>query len=359
MSHTVDETDVQQAARVLLGCDCAPPAGSIVCRDFSDLSLEDAKKEFAFSLAASASPVHMQHVSALLDGQWAVATNNTVCIDILLSSKAPVQSEDMIKESPLQVAAQQGSEDVVRRLLCAGADPFRSTIEYDSSKASFRFIGEFKRLPKNTRLALQEALYYAVETGQPDCALQLWKCVPDIPWNMYTWTRALECAVEHRHQQFTSSLLSHFWPSMFPKLDQDNIDYCSYVVEGENVYAHRIMLYNASDRFKELLKIPKGNLDITDVSHSTFLAMLHYIYTGVIPDLSVQALCCLYAAAEVHNNSILLEKGENFMLTNLDALITQAKIRDLLKSHSADYYVCAALSKRLSSAFATSRTEKL
>ncbi|EPB66493.1 ankyrin repeat protein [Ancylostoma ceylanicum] len=285
MSHTVDETDVQQAARVLLGCDCAPPSVSVSCRDFSDLSLEDAKKEFAFSLAASASPMHMQHVSSLLDGQWsatnqfglcltsaavlrsdgdalqrlidmgfptnvpipasigdkrpfllveysgwtpltwAVATRNTMCTDILLASKAQVQSDDMIKESPIQVAAQQGCEDVVRRLLCAGADPFRSTIEYDSSKASFRSIGspsalaiacsrghslivdifvdrllqnfpttvidflsdsqtkvkdigkiEFKRLPKNTRLALQEALYYAVETSQPECALQLWKC---------------------------------------------------------------------------------------------------------------------------------------------------------------------------------------
>ncbi|KIH61617.1 hypothetical protein ANCDUO_08105 [Ancylostoma duodenale] len=61
MSHTVDETDVQQAARVLLGCDCAPPSVSVTCRDFSDLSLDDAKKEFAFSLAASSSPMHMQH----------------------------------------------------------------------------------------------------------------------------------------------------------------------------------------------------------------------------------------------------------------------------------------------------------
>ncbi|KIH51968.1 BTB/POZ domain protein, partial [Ancylostoma duodenale] len=260
---------------------------------------------------------------------------------------------------------------------------------------------------------------------------------PDLTWNMYSWTRALECATEHRHQQFISALLAHFWPTMFSKLDHDNFDYCSYVlfshlnwecrrdgghpdevasvitrmwkqfqkedttqqpepgspesfrptvgvsfvnnpelsdirftVEGENVYAHRIMLYNASDRFKEILKIPSGNIDITDVSHTTFLAMLHYIYTGKIPESSVQALCCLYAAAElylipalcsailrdlgkilslqnaayiyqfaiVHNNSILLEKGEIYLLTNLDALITQAKIRDLIKSHSADYY---------------------
>ncbi|KIH61618.1 hypothetical protein ANCDUO_08106 [Ancylostoma duodenale] len=64
-----------------------------------------------------------------------------MCTDILLASKAQVESDDMIKESPIQVAAQHGCEDVVRRLLCAGADPFRSTIEYDSSKASFRSIG--------------------------------------------------------------------------------------------------------------------------------------------------------------------------------------------------------------------------
>lgn len=62
---------------MLLGCDCAPPSVSVTCRDFSDLSLDDAKKEFAFSLAASASPMHMQHVSALLDGQWS-ATNQFV-----------------------------------------------------------------------------------------------------------------------------------------------------------------------------------------------------------------------------------------------------------------------------------------
>ncbi|EYB97892.1 hypothetical protein Y032_0136g1982 [Ancylostoma ceylanicum] len=541
MSHTVDETDVQQAARVLLGCDCAPPSVSVSCRDFSDLSLEDAKKEFAFSLAASASPMHMQHVSSLLDGQWsatnqfglcltsaavlrsdgdalqrlidmgfptnvpipasigdkrpfllveysgwtpltwAVATRNTMCTDILLASKAQVQSDDMIKESPIQVAAQQGCEDVVRRLLCAGADPFRSTIEYDSSKASFRSIGspsalaiacsrghslivdifvdrllqnfpttvidflsdsqtkvkdigkiEFKRLPKNTRLALQEALYYAVETSQPECALQLWKCgcAIGVPRGELCIPRASEqescatkcklfshlnweCRRDGGHPEEVASVISRMW-KQFQKPDttqeqepgspetfrptvgvsfvnNPELSDIRFTVEGENVYAHRIMLYNASDRFKEMLKIPSGNIDITDVSHTTFLAMLHYIYTGKIPELSIQALCCLYAAAElylipalcsailrdlgrilspqnaayiyqfaiVHNNSILLEKGEIYLLTNLDVLITQAKIRDLIKSHSADYYVCAALSKRLSSAFSASLDEKL
>ncbi|VDK54016.1 unnamed protein product, partial [Cylicostephanus goldi] len=131
-----------------------------------------------------------------------------------------------------------------------------------------------------------------------------------------------ECRRENGHPIEVATLISRIWrqcqkvePTSHstpatPEVHRPTVDVSfvnnpelsdiRFTVEGENVYAHRIMLYNASERFKELLRTPKGNIDITDVSHSTFLAMLHYIYTGVIPELSVQALCCLYAAAEIY-----------------------------------------------------------
>ncbi|KAJ1351991.1 hypothetical protein KIN20_008176 [Parelaphostrongylus tenuis] len=108
--------------------------------------------------------------------------------------------------------------------------------------------------------------------------------------------------------------------------------------------------------------------------------MLHFIYSGALPELSVPALCCLYAAGEVyvmpslctavladfvrilstqniafiyqfaivHNTVFLLRRSEEFLLENFDVLANHTKIRDMINCHSNDYDVCRALSGRLS-----------
>ncbi|VDM52794.1 unnamed protein product [Angiostrongylus costaricensis] len=199
MSSTVDDVDVQQAARVVLGCDCAPPLITTNIRKYTDLSLAGARKEFAFYLAASGSSNHVHNAAAILAGNWtatnqfglsllseavirsdtealrslikvgfspnvpvpnpsdvrrpflfseytgwtpltwAVAKRNTSCIELLLHSKVQVENDVMIKESPIQVAAQLGDEDMVRQLLSFDANAFRSTMEY--RKTSVRSVG--------------------------------------------------------------------------------------------------------------------------------------------------------------------------------------------------------------------------
>ncbi|KAJ1351993.1 Ankyrin repeat and BTB/POZ domain-containing protein 2 [Parelaphostrongylus tenuis] len=161
-----------------------------------DLSLADARNEFAVCLVASGSSTHVHKAAALLSGNWtatnqfglslvseavlrsdtealrslievgfavnvpvpssskdqrplllseyagwtpltwAVATRNSLCIEILLQSKAQVDNDEMIKETPIQVAAQVGDENVVRQLLSFNANAFRSTSEYRSDEAS-------------------------------------------------------------------------------------------------------------------------------------------------------------------------------------------------------------------------------
>ncbi|KAJ1351992.1 Ankyrin repeat and BTB/POZ domain-containing protein 2 [Parelaphostrongylus tenuis] len=230
---------------------------------------------------------------------------------------------------------------------------------------------EFKSLPDYIQLALQEAFYYAAETGRLKSVIQLWESggvrlwtwsrhsvirnylcdyesfklvecsVPDLPWNVYTWSRALEFASEYDERKFANRLLTNFWPLMVSKLDAEIVEYCisvlfshlnwecryddgnsstvafvisslwnhfkkesipddtvvplstshhklivdksfvnnkelsdiRFMVDGEIVYAHRIMLFTVSERFKELLRSPNGTVDITDVSHSTFLVI--------------------------------------------------------------------------------------
>uniref|UniRef100_A0A0K0CZH0 BTB domain-containing protein n=1 Tax=Angiostrongylus cantonensis TaxID=6313 RepID=A0A0K0CZH0_ANGCA len=305
-----------------------------------------------------------------------------------------------------------GDEDVVRQLLSFDANAFRSTMEY--RKTSVRSVGspsalaaacarghsrivdifisrqhsysEFKTLPNDIQLALQEAIYYAIETGRLISAVQIWESVPDLPWSAYIWARALQFATERGERKFATRLLTNFSPVM---IAAENVEYCTLVVDGEIVYAHRIMLFTASERFKELLRSPSGTVDITDIPRSSFLAMLRFIYSRTLPELSVSALCCLYAAGEVyvmpslctailadfvrilnpqnvafiyqfaivHNAAFLLRRCEEFLLTKLDVLVTYTKIRDMIKCHSNDYDVCEVLSKKLLSVISSTFKE--
>lgn len=60
-------------------------------------------------------------------------------------------------------------------------------------------------------------------------------------------------------------------PLIDPKfVDNPELSDIRFRVQGKVVHAHRIVLVNASDRFRELLKSPSGVVELDDVSHAVF-----------------------------------------------------------------------------------------
>uniref|UniRef100_A0A915PNT1 BTB domain-containing protein n=1 Tax=Setaria digitata TaxID=48799 RepID=A0A915PNT1_9BILA len=214
---------------------------------------------------------------------WAAAQRNYPLTVRLIDAYAEVESSTMIKETPLQIATILGEANIVRKLLNCGANPFRTTINYDSMKCNYRHMGSpsavalaaaynhrdifrmmlaagvnykwseenlslkdfldqnemvvnksdaFFSLQSNTRpflnlfnkeqqLALNEAIYYAAETSNIDIAMDLRKI--GIAWNLHTWTTCLQAACLQISRNYKLSLLDDFNFRLADELTCDNI----------------------------------------------------------------------------------------------------------------------------------------
>jgi hypothetical protein len=62
-------------------------------------------------------------------------------VNRLIDACADVDEEYMIRETPIQVAAVLGDFEIATRLVNCGANPYLSTINYDSLKCNFRNFG--------------------------------------------------------------------------------------------------------------------------------------------------------------------------------------------------------------------------
>ncbi|GMT35766.1 hypothetical protein PFISCL1PPCAC_27063, partial [Pristionchus fissidentatus] len=571
MSFTVDECDVQQAARLLLHSLC-PPVGVHFWRHdvSSETTIGEARKALAFQLISTANADNIREaadmlepdklsarnafglcalseaivqanadaVSALLSSNcpvncsvpsprvdrrpyllkeytgwtpltWSVAIQKYNLVQILLNAKADVENENMVKESPLQVAVQLNHSECTRTLLEKGADPFKSSIVYDSNHAHFKNAGcasalalaaargndtllralihrvtdqksasvsvndflnggknrespletrtQFETLAKETKLALQEAMYYAVETGRPTVAVDIKEAVDGLNWNMYMWTKALQTSLEQRRIDLIEKVLSEFNAKLAAEISEDTIADCLHVLFGiirwqsslpdgdptsaaaavsrlhhyakdapddrsktpnsahrplidsnfinnqqfsdvkflvgdRPIYGHRIVLINASERFRELLSRPVGDvIQIDDVSYSVFLSMLEFVYTGELreigdirnvlpllpaskayglPSLHTQAVALLarridhnnfadlYTFGIEHSISELVSKCERHLLENFALLVAESPVRRLILEKRRDYFVPSALTKRICRMFSAARVSK-
>uniref|UniRef100_A0A915CYY4 BTB domain-containing protein n=1 Tax=Ditylenchus dipsaci TaxID=166011 RepID=A0A915CYY4_9BILA len=69
-------------------------------------------------------------------------------------------------------------------------------------------------------------------------------------------------------------------PLIDPKfVDNPELSDIRFSVQGRIIHAHRIVLVNASERFRDLLKNPSGVVELKDVTYSVFKTMLEYLYS--------------------------------------------------------------------------------
>ncbi|KAM8910751.1 LOW QUALITY PROTEIN: ankyrin repeat and BTB/POZ domain-containing protein 3-A-like [Spinachia spinachia] len=190
--------------------------------------------------------------------------------------------------------------------------------------------------------ALRAAMYHSAEHGHVDITIDIRSL--GVPWTLHTWLESLRtCFVQHRRpliqgllkdfcciqeDEYTEELITHGLPLMFqilrssknevisqqlsviftqcygpfpiPKLTEikkkqtsrldphflNNKDMSdvTFLVEGKPFYAHKVLLFTASPRFKSLLQnrpaAENTCIEISHVKYNIFHLVMQYLYCG-------------------------------------------------------------------------------
>ncbi|XP_041652278.1 ankyrin repeat and BTB/POZ domain-containing protein BTBD11-B isoform X2 [Cheilinus undulatus] len=190
--------------------------------------------------------------------------------------------------------------------------------------------------------ALKEAMYHSSEHGHVDITIDIRSL--GVPWTLHTWLESLRtCFGQHRRpliqgllkefscieeEEYTEELITHGLPLMFqilrasknevisqqlsaiftqcygpypiPKLaeikrkpssrldphflNNKEMSDVTFLVEGKPFYAHKVLLFTASSRFKTLLaNRPCGEntcIEISNVKYHIFQLVMQYLYFG-------------------------------------------------------------------------------
>ncbi|XP_072241566.1 ankyrin repeat and BTB/POZ domain-containing protein 3-B isoform X1 [Leuresthes tenuis] len=190
--------------------------------------------------------------------------------------------------------------------------------------------------------ALKEAMYHGAEHGHVDITIDIRSL--GVPWTLHTWLESLRtCFHQHRRpliqgllkefscieeDEYTEELITHGLPLMFqilmasknevisqqlsaiftqcygpypiPKLSEikrkqssrldphflnnKEMSDVTFLVEGKPFYAHKVLLFTASNRFKSLLaNRPCGEntcIEISNVKYHIFQLVMQYLYFG-------------------------------------------------------------------------------
>uniref|UniRef100_A0A8C9XAL2 Ankyrin repeat and BTB domain containing 3 n=1 Tax=Sander lucioperca TaxID=283035 RepID=A0A8C9XAL2_SANLU len=168
--------------------------------------------------------------------------------------------------------------------------------------------------------ALKEAMYHSAEHGHVDITIDIRSL--GVPWTLHTWMESLRtCFHQHRRpliqgllkefscieeEEYTEELITLGLPLMFQILRASKVLYCLYflatclsdphflnnkemsdvtfLVEGKPFYAHKVLLFTASSRFKSLLaNRPCGEntcIEISNVKYHIFQLVMQYLYCG-------------------------------------------------------------------------------
>ncbi|XP_070762931.1 ankyrin repeat and BTB/POZ domain-containing protein 3-B isoform X1 [Enoplosus armatus] len=190
--------------------------------------------------------------------------------------------------------------------------------------------------------ALKEAMYHSAEHGHVDITIDIRSL--GVPWTLHTWLESLRtCFHQHRRpliqgllkefscieeEEYTEELITHGLPLMFqilrasknevisqqlsaiftqcygpypiPKLTEikrkqssrldphflnnKEMSDVTFLVEGKPFYAHKVLLFTASTRFKTLLaNRPCGEntcIEISNVKYHIFQLVMQYLYCG-------------------------------------------------------------------------------
>uniref|UniRef100_A0A3Q3W4J9 BTB domain-containing protein n=1 Tax=Mola mola TaxID=94237 RepID=A0A3Q3W4J9_MOLML len=198
--------------------------------------------------------------------------------------------------------------------------------------------------------ALREAMYHSAEHGHVDITIDIRSL--GIPWTLHTWLESLRtCFIQHRRpliqgllkdfsciqeDEYTEELLTHGLPLMFqilrtsknevisqqlsviftrcygpfpiPKLTEikkkqtsrldphflnnKEMSDVTFLVEGKPFYAHKVLLFTASPRFKSLLQnrpaAENTCIEISHVKYNIFHLVMQYLYCGGTESLHIR-----------------------------------------------------------------------
>ncbi|XP_046890826.1 LOW QUALITY PROTEIN: ankyrin repeat and BTB/POZ domain-containing protein BTBD11-B-like [Hypomesus transpacificus] len=201
---------------------------------------------------------------------------------------------------------------------------------------------ELLRSGKTRLKALREAMYHSTEHGHVDITLDLRSL--GVPWTLHTWLESLRsCFLQQRRpliqgllkefsciqeDEYTEEIITHGLPLMFqilrasknevisqqlsviftqcygpypiPKLgdikrkqsarldphflNNKEMSDVTFLVEGKPFYAHKVLLFTASNRFKSLLaNRPAAEntcIEISHVKYNIFQLVMQYLYCG-------------------------------------------------------------------------------
>uniref|UniRef100_A0A1A7XNK5 BTB (POZ) domain containing 11 n=1 Tax=Iconisemion striatum TaxID=60296 RepID=A0A1A7XNK5_9TELE len=213
-----------------------------------------------------------------------------------------------------------------------------SELEGGSSSSQVDLV----RTGKAKLKALKEAMYHSSEHGHVDITIDIRSL--GVPWTLHTWLESLRtCFHQHRRpliqgllkefscieeEEYTEELITHGLPLMFqilrasknevisqqlsaiftqcygpypiPKLTEikrkqssrldphflnnKEMSDVTFLVEGKPFYAHKVLLFTASNRFKTLLaNRPCGEntcIEISNVKYHIFQLVMQYLYCG-------------------------------------------------------------------------------
>ncbi|XP_062246786.1 LOW QUALITY PROTEIN: ankyrin repeat and BTB/POZ domain-containing protein 3-B [Platichthys flesus] len=198
--------------------------------------------------------------------------------------------------------------------------------------------------------ALKEAMYHSSEHGHVDITIDIRSL--GVPWTLHTWMESLRtCFHQQRRpliqgllkefscieeEEYTEELITHGLPLMFqilrasknevisqqlsaiftqcygpypiPKmieikrkqssrldphfLNNKEMSDVTFLVEGKPFYAHKVLLFTASSRFKSLLaNRPCGEntcIEISNVKYHIFQLVMQYLYFGATEALHIR-----------------------------------------------------------------------
>ncbi|XP_066524453.1 ankyrin repeat and BTB/POZ domain-containing protein 3-A isoform X1 [Hoplias malabaricus] len=198
--------------------------------------------------------------------------------------------------------------------------------------------------------ALREAMYHSAEHGYVDITIDIRSL--GVPWTLHTWLETLKtCFVQQRRpliqgllkdfsciqeEEYTEELITHGLPLMFqilrasknevisqqlsviftqcygpfpiPKLTEikkkqtsrldphflnnKEMSDVTFLVEGKPFYAHKVLLFTASARFKSLLcNRPAAEntcIEISHVKYNIFQLVMQYLYCGGTETLHIR-----------------------------------------------------------------------
>uniref|UniRef100_A0A3Q2YMN2 BTB (POZ) domain containing 11a n=1 Tax=Hippocampus comes TaxID=109280 RepID=A0A3Q2YMN2_HIPCM len=169
--------------------------------------------------------------------------------------------------------------------------------------------------------ALKEAMYHSAEHGHVDITIDIRSL--GVPWTLHTWLESLRTGFAQqrrpliqallkdfsciREDEYTEELLTHGLPLMFrilgsckvlprekkKKKVKENHHFMrkkkemsdvTFLVEGKPFYAHKVLLFTASPRFKSLLQnrpaAENTCIEISHVKYNIFHLVMQYLYCG-------------------------------------------------------------------------------